>query len=287
LEVPNSGLDYTRNLVNSLITNNENDYEKIKIMEQFLKYDKKGYCTYFASALAIMGRISNVPTRYVEGFILPKEVDDEGLYEVTSDDAHAWVEVYIEEVGWMTFEPTPIYKDNNIVKNKNKIIENRVSVINKREILELKNSEISKKELPENNTFDFSLLLILVIITIILFTISFYVYGLRRRNSKFNKSTVNEKVKYKLVCMFKYLKKFGYESNGKLQIEFLEEILLKFEIEISKEEKLIIYKLLYSNILLIDSEYETIYRLYEKFIKKINEKLGKIGRIYYSIKIGG
>jgi transglutaminase-like putative cysteine protease len=75
-------------------------------VDYFLFVEKEGYCTYFASSMAIMLRIVGIPTRYVEGFAV-RGPADEGIYEVTNRNAHSWVEAFIEPVGWMTFEPTP------------------------------------------------------------------------------------------------------------------------------------------------------------------------------------
>jgi len=75
-------------------------------VDYFLFDGKEGYCTYFATAMCIMTRAIGIPARYVEGFVLPKEPDKYGFYHVTNQNAHAWVEVYFEGVGWVTFEPT-------------------------------------------------------------------------------------------------------------------------------------------------------------------------------------
>ena len=82
-------------------------------VSEFLFESKKGYCTYFASSLAILARINGIPSRYVEGFrVDPNEVDPEGDYsKVTERDAHAWAEVYLEGYGWVVFESTPIYSE--------------------------------------------------------------------------------------------------------------------------------------------------------------------------------
>ncbi len=71
----------------------------------FLLDAKKGYCSYFASAMAVLGRIAGLPTRYVEGYLVPSR--DGGETIVTGKNAHAWVEVYFDGVGWVTFNPTP------------------------------------------------------------------------------------------------------------------------------------------------------------------------------------
>lgn len=74
---------------------------------QFLNGGREGYCTYFASALAVMGREVGIPTRYVEGYRLPTAYSGRQTYLITSDRAHAWVEAWIDGRGWQTFDPTP------------------------------------------------------------------------------------------------------------------------------------------------------------------------------------
>jgi transglutaminase-like putative cysteine protease len=73
----------------------------------FLLSTREGYCTYFASALAVMTRMNAIPARYVEGF----RVDPDGgtVYDVTEGEAHAWVEIYLHERGWTVWEATPPY----------------------------------------------------------------------------------------------------------------------------------------------------------------------------------
>lgn len=75
--------------------------------DHFLFEGKEGYCTYFATAMAVMLRASGVPCRYVEGFLAKPE--GEAVRLVRGTDAHAWVEVYFDEYGWVAFEPTPQY----------------------------------------------------------------------------------------------------------------------------------------------------------------------------------
>ena len=70
----------------------------------FLLDGREGYCTYFASAMAVMGRIAGIPTRYVEGFIAKPE---DGIAYVTGRNAHAWVEAYLTGFGWISVDATP------------------------------------------------------------------------------------------------------------------------------------------------------------------------------------
>jgi len=71
----------------------------------FVLEERKGYCTYYASAMAVMARLAGIPSRYVEGYRVM--ADGTGEVLVTGADAHAWAELYFNGVGWMAFDVTP------------------------------------------------------------------------------------------------------------------------------------------------------------------------------------
>ena len=86
---------------------------------------QEGYCAYFASAMAVILRAQEIPTRYVEGYRVPsaevmhRETEDEDevsnyqekthKIQVQQNHAHAWVEVFLQGYGWVSFDPTPAY----------------------------------------------------------------------------------------------------------------------------------------------------------------------------------
>ncbi len=76
-------------------------------VDYFLYELKEGYCTYFATAMAVMGRVVGLPTRYVEGYSMHNASNHGTLYKVRNSNSHAWVEVYFPNIGWLTFDPTP------------------------------------------------------------------------------------------------------------------------------------------------------------------------------------
>ena len=83
-------------------------------VENFLRNTKEGYCVQFASAAALILRELGVPARYVEGYIgndLKKISRDDFVYGAYVRDyqAHAWIEVYFDGVGWIQYETTPQY----------------------------------------------------------------------------------------------------------------------------------------------------------------------------------
>lgn len=71
----------------------------------FLFEEQQGYCTSFASAMAVLGRAIGLPTRYVEGYAAVP--DEDNVARVTQESAHAWAEVYFGGFGWLAFDPTP------------------------------------------------------------------------------------------------------------------------------------------------------------------------------------
>jgi hypothetical protein len=82
-------------------------------VDSFLFAMSQGYCTHFASAMAVMARCAGLPSRYVEGYTLPREASADGAYLVTNAEAHAWVEIYFEGYGWKKFEPTASFQNYN------------------------------------------------------------------------------------------------------------------------------------------------------------------------------
>lgn len=91
--------------------------EDHEFTDHFLFEGRAGYCTYHATALAVLLRSAGVPTRWVQGFVVPSammEPDPEapdriqqGVVPMSS--AHAWVEVWLPNYGWVPFEATPAY----------------------------------------------------------------------------------------------------------------------------------------------------------------------------------
>src|SRR5258708_7266393 len=75
-------------------------------VDSFLFDLKAAFCESFASSMAVMLREVGVPARVVEGFTAG-ELDPLGRYAVKELNAHAWVEAYFPQYGWIEFEPTP------------------------------------------------------------------------------------------------------------------------------------------------------------------------------------
>ncbi|MBQ1377361.1 MAG: transglutaminase domain-containing protein [Lachnospiraceae bacterium] len=122
----------TQTFLDDLLKDAENDYEKLKALEayfqdgdyetdpgpipddvdtegEFLDYflfeNPKGFCSYYATAFTLLSRAAGIPCRYAQGYLA--DVDFEPSLIVDSGMAHSWPEVYIRNLGWVQFEPTP------------------------------------------------------------------------------------------------------------------------------------------------------------------------------------
>ena len=97
-------------------------------IHEFLIKDKKGDCTEFAHASAVLARMMGAPSRVVIGYLasrdlqtpahrgaiynlqkrikLLQEYPREELYLVTTSHYHAWVQFWLPAFGWIDFETT-------------------------------------------------------------------------------------------------------------------------------------------------------------------------------------
>ncbi len=79
----------------------------------------EGYCMHFASSATLLLRELGVPARYASGYVVrPSDfvwVEETKNYHANVQDyhAHAWVEIYLDYMGWVPFEVTPGYDSSN------------------------------------------------------------------------------------------------------------------------------------------------------------------------------
>jgi hypothetical protein len=74
--------------------------------ECFATY-KHGFCQWYALTMVTIMRHEGIPARMVEGF-LPGSRDQNGVELIRNNNAHAWVEGYFPDYGWMAFDPTGV-----------------------------------------------------------------------------------------------------------------------------------------------------------------------------------
>ena len=87
------------------------------VVENFLSNSRQGFCVHFASAGTMILRQMGVPCRYVSGYCAKgdsfKSGENDGdICEVKDSQSHAWVEIYLDDFGWIPVEMTPGYYEN-------------------------------------------------------------------------------------------------------------------------------------------------------------------------------
>lgn len=130
LKLPDNGNPRTRDWVKSIRTQFPNDIEFInKVAEhfanggyqytlrpsamphnpvdQFLFDDKAGFCAHYAGAMTLVMRLAGIPARMVTGYLGGEMRGDEYM-SVYQYDAHAWVEVWQNDIGWVRYDPTAL-----------------------------------------------------------------------------------------------------------------------------------------------------------------------------------
>ena len=60
--------------------------------------------------MILLSRASGIPARYAEGYNMSTR-DENGKYVITANDAHAFPELFIGSIGWVSFEPTVPYDE--------------------------------------------------------------------------------------------------------------------------------------------------------------------------------
>jgi transglutaminase-like putative cysteine protease len=76
-------------------------------LDDFLFSSRRGHCEFYSTAMVVLLRELGVPARNVTGFIGGSYNRFGRYYAVRQGDAHSWVEAYVPERGWQTFDPTP------------------------------------------------------------------------------------------------------------------------------------------------------------------------------------
>ncbi len=96
--------NYFRNNPHFVYTTSIPPGESTDAIRSFL-LSGKGFCEQFAGTYAALARAVGLPTRLAVGFTSGNQVGDQ--YTVFGHNAHAWPEVYFDDLGWLAFEPTP------------------------------------------------------------------------------------------------------------------------------------------------------------------------------------
>ena len=79
---------------------------EVNPIETFLFKARSGFCGHYATAFVYLLRVANIPARVVSGYQGGNINKVGNFLEVKQSDAHAWAEVWLENKGWVRFDPT-------------------------------------------------------------------------------------------------------------------------------------------------------------------------------------
>jgi len=122
--------DRVRRLAEEVTAGAESPYDQAVALEQYLRdhiaYDltppefpagrdyvdfllfasKRGYCSGYATAMAVMARSLGIPARVAVGYAAGEYDAERGVFRVREVHSHSWPEIYFPGYGWIEFEPT-------------------------------------------------------------------------------------------------------------------------------------------------------------------------------------
>jgi len=105
-------------------------------VDWFLFDYKKGFCNYYATAEVILLRSIGIPARIAVGYAQGEPLEFAGVFKVRQRDAHAWPEVYFQDLGWVEFEPTTSQPTIIRPSGESQPIDSSLGIVNSRKLEE-------------------------------------------------------------------------------------------------------------------------------------------------------
>ncbi len=195
-------------------------------VDYFLFEGREGYCTSYATAMAVLGRCIGVPMRYLEGFVAKFEhQDNDNMYPIKNSQAHAWAEAYIEGVGWIPFEATAPYAssryttwiDEKKTEETNEVYPGHYEGEIPEGYIPDSNGGFvlleKEKEKPTNEALAGVLAAIGTVSIILIIIIAYYIILKHLYHKNYNKADTSRKMYLLFLKVLEILKKEGYRME--------------------------------------------------------------------------
>lgn len=252
--------------------------------EDFVNYfwteEKRGDSTAFASTAAIMYRMFDIPARYVVGYAAPENLffttaDGQCSAVLQNDNAHAWVEIYMSEIGWVPVETTPGFtgKVSNMEVQEEDLPE------------ESEEEEEQQQEAKQEDKGIFAMIGklkgILLGAAIVIFSVVLLVFRYRyvhkKRRGQCKGYTKEQQVKAIFHSLYELLLFMGFPKEiDTTEYEFVEQVKMWYDeiewIELTEYMKLVL-STHYGKIDLMSKDVEFSLELYEKLVKLSKERI--------------
>lgn len=292
-------------------------------IDYFVCESRRGYCGHYASAGVILLRSMGIPARYVEGYVVTNNdyivssiVKGKRVLDVQDTNAHAWVEVYVDYIGWVPIEMTegysyqesgmtlPIEIENMVMQQANTNIKSTPIPVSTPEPTLEPNLEPSKKpdsvELIQKESsfvlsakakrvlmlFFFCMIMVITIISMIWIR---YMILMKRKKKRLENKNSNKRV----ISFYQEIEKMAfYKAHISLKSKLEESIDqvrdALFYVELEKWDRLIFIanKASFSQRIVSEKELTYVEELYQYIQKKFYYRSHFILMLYYKyIKI--
>lgn len=154
----------------------------------FLQYTLErsghGYSVHYATAAVLMLRYMGVPARYVEGYYLSAE--DAARYKageaitLTEENAHVWAEYYVSGVGFVPFEVTPGYIDDEEMSLGGDSPDENTYENNTQQFVEVEQPEAINEHKQDRFTFSLDAHYLLLLPLLLILLLAGYIFHRRR-----------------------------------------------------------------------------------------------------------
>lgn len=250
-------------------------------IEYFLFESREGFCQHYSSSAALMLKSLNIPARYVTGFKIDTSTNfssgpsyykylASGYKPVFDSDAHAWIEIYFKDYGWVMFECTLVDTDNPNI-----------------------NTSLPEEEeepiVEENNANQETIRTLIRIVLyigppIVLILLMYFAVKIRKSKNAFRKGTDTYRVKILHQIVLEYLKACKY---AKYNYETPQEYAKRIDAEVAANElnfsDLIIT---YNKIIYGDYEVDTEFvDTYYAFLRQLKKALKKRCKFHNKVKL--
>ncbi len=266
-----------------------NNFKRGDNIIQKLFETKKGHCMYYATTMVIMARAAGIPSRLVAGYQTVENPND-SLQVIDASSPFAWVECYIPNIGWLTFNPSPkeTIKPNNTSKDE-VLFDNQIPGINVDTETEKKEQHVAGTHLKWTEGLNVSLviflsLVLLAIICVILNAVfSQRFYEIEKVKKRFKTTVIQTEFYYRDILRQFYWLGFRFR-NG----ETMSELSNRVSEKLSPDDAQIVLiaiktveELRYGDIIPTDDAVMGVFEARTRLEKVLLEKNNKV---FYTLK---
>ena len=264
----------------------------------FLFENKIGYCSHYASAATLFFRSMGIPARYVEGYLANSTKFDyatsqqgKKTVDLTDENAHAWVEVYISGYGWLPVEVTPGYGqgERGTASEPTKEVKSTNTPQTSKPVPTAASNVTASQTSSSHKSFDFDeikpilqgISIVLVVVAIIVGRRKWILVWRRKQeqNPDFNVRAAFYYRRIEMLLVQKKERKQGGSLRNKIQEETMEaEHITEKE---WKQLLLVMNKYAFSKAGISAEELELIFDLYKKVVENIYQNSSRLKRLYY------